>query len=295
MSDLGEIHWLLGFEITRNRPACTISLSQRSYLTDVLSRFNISESHPLSVPMQPGTILNTDQSPSSSQEIEEMKHIPYCELIRALMYASIGTRPDISFAVSLLAQFMSNPGRSHWEAAKCVLRYVKGTLDYALTYGLSTTGLVSYSDVDWGSQSHRHSISGYAFLIDGGAISWSSKKQPIIALSTTEAEYIALTHAGRELVWLRQLLSEIARPLHHPSTLHCDNQSAIALSKDNMINARTKHFDIRYHWIRELVSDNVISITYCPTDTMVADVLTKALARPKLERFTAELGLRAIA
>ncbi|KAJ3474391.1 hypothetical protein NLI96_g12482 [Meripilus lineatus] len=295
MTDLGEIRFLLGFEITRDRPARTIHLSQRAYLTDIISRFNLTDSYPLSIPIPPGTILSIEQSPQTAEEIQDMKMVPYRELIGALMYASIGTRPDISFSVSLLAQFMSNPGRAHWEAAKRVLRYVKGTLDYRLTYGSTTSGLESFSDADWASQSHRHSISGYIFLIDGGAISWSSKKQPIIALSTAEAEYIALNHAGRELVWLRQLLSEIARPLHHPSILLCDNQSAIALSRDNMINARTKHFDIRYHWIRELVSKNTLTIIYCPTDSMTADILTKSLARPKHDKFTAASGLRAIA
>ncbi|KAJ3473654.1 hypothetical protein NLI96_g12893 [Meripilus lineatus] len=295
MTDLGEIRFLLGFEITRDRPARTIHLSQRAYLTDIISRFNLTDSYPLSIPIPPGTMLSIEQSPQTAEEIQDMKMVPYRELIGALMYASIGTRPDISFSVSLLAQFMSNPGRAHWEAAKRVLRYVKGTLDYRLTYGSTTSGLESFSDADWASQSHRHSISGYIFLIDGGAISWSSKKQPIIALSTAEAEYIALNHAGRELVWLRQLLSEIARPLHHPSILLCDNQSAIALSRDNMINARTKHFDIRYHWIRELVSKNTLTIIYCPTDSMTADILTKSLARPKHDKFTAALGLRAIA
>jgi hypothetical protein len=138
----------------------------------------------------------------------------------------------------------------------------------------------------------RHSISGYAFYIGNGAVSWSSKKQPIVTLSSTESEYVALTHAAKELIWLRKLITEIIQPILSPSSLLCDNQGAISLSKDATFHARTKHIDTRFHFIRQTVDLQITSLTYCPTDDMVADIFTKSLARPKLEKFRHLLGLR---
>jgi len=140
-------------------------------------------------------------------------------------------------------------------------------------------------------QYHRHSISGYSFLINGGAVSWSSKKQPIVALSTTKAEYIAAAHATKEALWLWAFLGEVTRPLSAPITLHCDNQSAIALMKDGQFHARTKHIDLRFHFICKAVADGIIAISYCPTQAMVADILTKLLNRGKMGEHAGSLGL----
>jgi hypothetical protein len=208
------------------------------------------------------------------------------------MYAALGTRPDISFAVSFLAQFMQNPGRPHWEAVKRVFRYLKGTKGTCLVIGGSQGGLEAYSDADWASQEHRHSISGYVFTIDGGAVSWSSKKQPIVALSTTEAEYIAATHAAKEALWIRAFLADIARPLEKPITIHLDNISAISITKNDEFHPRTKHIDIRYHFIRHATREGLIHVDYVPTDDMAADMFTKALPRHKVAHLNAMVGLR---
>jgi hypothetical protein len=138
----------------------------------------------------------------------------------------------------------------------------------------------------------RRAILGYAFLIDGGAISWSSKRQEIVSLSTTESEYVAVTHGSKEAVWLQSLLSHVFGPFKDPTTLFSDNQSAIALTRDHQYHARTKHIDVRYHWIRWVVEQGTIQLVYCPTDDMVADALTKALPSPKVKHFAAGLGLR---
>jgi hypothetical protein len=143
-------------------------------------------------------------------------------------------------------------------------------------------------------QEHRRAISGYAFLIDGGAVSWGARKQEIVALSTTEAEYVAATHAAKEGLWLRRLIGEVFRPLATPTSLHCDNQSAIALTKDGPFHARTKHIDIRYHFIRFVIENGFIKLIYCPTNDMVADTLTKALPSAKAKHFAAALGLSAV-
>lgn len=138
---------------------------------------------------------------------------------------------------------------------------------------------------------HRHSISGYAFFIGSGIVSWSSKKQPVVTLSSTESEYVALTHASKELIWIRKLFTELIHPFAQPTTLFCDNQGAIVLSKDSTFHARTKHIDVQFHFVRQTVSTSQSKIKYCPTDDMIADALTKPLKRVKLARFRALMGL----
>ena len=159
-------------------------------------------------------------------------------------------------------------------------------------FGTQTRGLVGYADADGATQEHRHAITGFAFLINGGAILWGSKKQELITLSTAESEYVAATHATKEAIWLRRLIGEMFRPLQHPTILYGDNQSAIALTKDGSFHARTKHIDIRYHFIRFSVENGHICFLYCPTNNMVADTLTKALPSTKAKHFAFELGLR---
>jgi len=157
---------------------------------------------------------------------------PYKEIVGSLMYVAMATRPDIIFATSILGQFAQAPTKTHWEAAKWVVRYLKTTRNFELTYNATNEAMIGYSDADHASQLHRHSISGYAFLLGGGAVAWSSKKQPIVALSTTEAEYIAATHAMKEAMWLRTFIGEIMASPTAVTTIYCNNQAAIALSKN---------------------------------------------------------------
>ena len=221
-----------------------------------------------------------------------MRRVPYREAIGSLMYCAVATRPDIAFPFGLLSQFLENPGRIHWEAVKRIFRYLAGTKNWKLVYGINSSGLEGYTDADGASQEHRHAISGYAFLIDGGAVSWSSKKQEIVTLSTAEAEYVAATHAAKEAIWLRRLIGEVFHSLPNRTTLYSDSQSAIALTRDGSYHARTKHIDIRYHFIHFVVQDGTIKLVYCPTDDMTADTLTKALPSAKAKHFAASLGLR---
>ena len=205
----------------------------------------------------------------------------------------LSTRPDIAFAVSTVAHFAANPRPVHWEAVKCIYRYLAGTRDLWLSYGETRCTLEGYADADGSMAEDRRAITGYAFLIDGGAVSWSSKRQEIISLSTTESEYVAATHGMKEALWLRSLLSEVFQGFKDPTTLFSDNQSAIALTRDHQYHARTKHIDVRYHWIRWVIEQGSLRLVYCPTDDMVADALTKALPSAKVKHFAAGLGLRA--
>jgi hypothetical protein len=180
---------------------------------------------------------------------------------------------------------------------KRVFRYLKGTRNVKLELGGDQLYLAGYSDADWASNTHRHSISGFAFFIGCGVVSWSTKKQPIVTLSSTESEYVALTHAGKEAIWLNKLLFELRPILPNGESgieamdLYCDNQGAIRLSKDSTFHARTKHIDVHFHWIRQTVSQGQISLSYVPTDLMIADTFTKSLSRSKFVRFASMLGL----
>jgi len=220
-----------------------------------------------------------------------MRDVPYQEAVGSLMYAALGTRPDIAFAVQNVSRFSSKPGPVHWEAVKRIFRYLKGTREWWLTYGEKQTDLTGYTDADGSMAEDRHAISGYAFLINGGTVSWSAKRQEIIALSTTEAEYVAITHAAKEALWLRSLIFQIFGIELTPTTLFSDNKSAIKLTKDHMYHACMKHIDIQYHFIRYTVEEGSIHIVFCPTDNMVADALTKALLLAKSKHFTSQFRL----
>jgi hypothetical protein len=160
-----------------------------------------------------------------------------------------------------------------------------------LTFGGTELDLEGYTDADGSMDEDRKAMSGYAFLMDGGAVSWNAKKQEIIALSTTEAKYVAATHAAKEGLWLRTFMSQVFGEVTGPLTLHSDNQSAIALTRDHQYHARTKHIDIRFHFIRWIVEDGKMKLVYCPTEEMVADIMTKALPSVKVKHFAAALGL----
>ena len=291
LTDLGPVHWLLGIKIFRNREAHTVSLSQTSYIDTILSRFSLSNTRPLASPISPGATLSKINTPSDATEMDHMKKIPYREAVGSLMYAAVATRPDVTFAISTLSQFLENPGLVHWEAVKHVLRYLSGTKTHALTYGNERHDLLGYTDADGASQDHRHAISGYTFLIDGAAISWASRKQELVTLSTAEAEYVATTHAAKECIWLRRLTSQLFGHVTTPTTLYCDNQAALHLATDDNYHARTKHIDIRFHFIRQTITDGAIHIEYCPTQDMTADILTKALPKHKVAIHSQNLGI----
>jgi hypothetical protein len=241
--DLGEIHWLLGIEIRRDRENRSIMLSQKSYIDSIIKCFGLEDAKPLASPMEPSAHLTNTQCPATSREIGDMRDVPYREAVGSLMYAAIATRPNIAFTIGILSHFSTNPGCAHWEAVKRVFRYLKGTRELWLTFGNNTHDashshdFIGYADADGSMQEDRHTISGYAFLIDGGTVSWSSKRQEIVVLSTTEAEYVAVTHAAKEALWLHTFVSKIFGPISNATTLYSDNQSAIALLKDHQYHA----------------------------------------------------------
>lgn len=289
---MGDILYYLGSAIKRDRSKGILSVSQQSYIDEGLARFNLINSTPKSTPLPYGVRLGREFCPTDSQEIEEMKRIPYRELVGLLQWIT-ETHPDISFATSILAQAADNPGRIHWEAGKHVFRYLKGTRDYCLTFGGDSKCLFEgYVDASHGSSDLGwKSMSGYVYMVNGGPVSWSAKKQEITALSSAEAEYIAMSAAARELCWIRNLIAEAFRPLRFPTTLHSDNQSAIAIAKKNSLNVRNKHIGLRYHFIRDCIKMDIIDLQWIGTDFNVADIFTKTLPAYKYKQFATSLGI----
>jgi hypothetical protein len=311
VKDLGEVKFLLGIEVVRNRKNGYVKLSQQAYVEQLLDRFNLQGVKPASTPLSAGIRLTQDDCPITDETKADMADVPYASLIGALMYAAIGTRPDIAFAVGALSRFLGNPGRRHWNEAKRVLAYLKGTSNYVIRYssntlptgevigysrgvGMKPTGgsIEGFCDSDWaGCVDTRRSTSGFVWMMNGGAVCWRSKLQTIVALSSMEAEYVGATPAVQEVIWLRDLLCELKMTDSSPSILNMDNRGAAILTHGTGDSHRTKHIDIRYHFIRSHVEQKRIKVDYLPTDEMIADILTKNLGRTKHEYFTKKLGV----
>ncbi len=274
---LGPISWLLGLEIIRNRAAHTISLNQTSYINSVLQRFNMEACKPSAIPMNPNVQLSRNQCPTDALEIAEMQQHPYRGVVESLIWITTGTCPDLAYAATILLHFNNKPGLIHWHAAKCAMQYFKATCSWRLTFGGDGQGrgLKGYADADRMSMESCKVISGYAFLIDGGAVLWSSKQQDIIALSTTEAEYIVLTYTSKEALWMQQFILELFLPLHNPIIIHDNNQSALAFAhaKLGQFHPQTKHIDIWYHFIWYTIQNNNIRLTYLRRQNILPGVL----------------------
>lgn len=288
VKDLGDVKCCLGIEFIRNKNG--YSIYQSGFIQDVLARFEMSDCKPISTPMD----ANAKLSRNSTSENESCSKMPYRELVGSLMYIAMGTRPDIAHVVSCLSCFNDCYQQAHWVAAKRVLRYLKGTLNYGILYNSSRDKpLVGYVDADWGNcPDDRRSYTGYAFMLASGVISWESRKQRTVALSSTEAEYMGITDAVKEAVYLRRFLKELGFDSLTNVTILCDNIGAQKLASNPVFHSRTKHIDIRHHYVREVLSAGLVNLEYTPTEDMAADVLTKGLPRVKHLRCSQTLGIK---
>jgi hypothetical protein len=245
--------------------------------------------------MDPGSGARLRRYTPDPENPIDMSRVPYLSALGALLYLAIATRPDIMYAVSKLAQYSSCPGPEHWKAVKHLFRYLKGTMDLQLTYrgGKVTSELFqAYSDADHaGCLDTRRSTSGFLIKMGTGAVSWSARKQTTVADSSTEAEYVSAASAGREILWMRNLLTEIGVKIEGPSPLMVDNQSALRVLKNPEHHGRMKHIDVKYHWIRETIKRGNITVHFLPTNDMIADIFTKPLPRPAIEQHRLALGL----
>ena len=291
MKDLGAAKQILGMKISRDRKSKKLWLSQEQYIEKVLERFSMSKSKPVTTPLAGHMKLSSAQCPTSETEKEELRKVPYASAVGSLMYAMICTRPDIAHAVGVVSRFLSNPRKEHWTAVKWIFRYLRGTSRLCLKFGDNHILLDGYTDADMaGDIDSRKSTSGFLMRLARGAISWQSKLQKCVALSTTEAEYIAMTEACKDLLWLKEFLQELGLK-QEKYVLYCDSQSAIHLSKNSSFHSRTKHIDVRYHWIREALDGKLLQLEKVHTDENGADMLTKSLPRDKLEICRQEAGL----
>lgn len=290
MTDLGSVRQIVGIEVIRDRSQRKMMLRQSAYIKKVLDRFRMMECNPVSTPLD----LHT-QLVAASKDVEAAR-VPYREAVGSLMYAAVGTRPDLAFPVQALSQYCECPTDEHWGAIKRTMRYLRGTLDWGIVFEPSNDSIIlsGYTDADWGAnRDDRKSISGQVFYLCGGPIVWASRKQKSVAISTMEAEYMAAADAVSQALWCRTLLAELGFSQDAPTTLHMDNQSAIAFSKNTGSHGRAKHVDIRYHFVRDRISSNEISVVHCAGTENPADVFTKVLSRFKFEDARALLNMSA--
>ncbi|KAK6118000.1 hypothetical protein DH2020_048255 [Rehmannia glutinosa] len=285
MSMIGELTFFLGLQVKHLKDGTFIS--QTKYTRDLMKKFGMEEKSSVKIPMNTSAKMDMD---AYGKPVVQTRYIA---LIGSLLYLT-ASKPNITFVVGMVSRYQSNPGPAHWAAVKRILRYLKGTKGLSLCYHGGSLKLVGYSDADGSAdRDERKSTSGYAFLLGGAVITWCSKKQPCIALSTMEAEYIACTSAVQEAIWLRRFLQSLRITAHVDDAVvvYCDNTSALAYAKDPKYHGRTKHIDTRYHCIRESVAQGQTVLRYIPTSDMVADPSTKPLHRDVFQRHVKSMGL----
>lgn len=294
INDLGKVSDILGIHIEREGEIGKMKLTQEKYVKELLTKFNMNSADIVATPIESNTKISKELGPKSDTEREEMKTRPYRELIGGLIYLANATRPDIAFVASALSRFCTDPGEQHWFLAKRVLRYLKGTSTFGITYEKNKQELCAYTDSDWGCDTDdRRSCSGNVLTLAGGAISWKSRKQPTVSLSTMEAEYVALAEVSKEIIYIKRLLKlmQFSDLVKNPVSVFCDNQSAISLAQNAVFHKRSKHIDIQYHYTRDLIKRNEIKVYYVKTDNMVADICTKTLPKTKHEKAIKMLNL----
>ena len=288
VTNLGDLRIYVGLSIERDRPAKTIYISQDDYVRKILKLFAMENCNAVSTPMLTVHASKRIQTPS----LDDTAKKQYQRLIGCLLYLMHGTRPDLAYVVIRLSQHASAPQTHHWEDLKRVLRYLRGTTNARLVLAKKNEdGLIGYFDAAHGDAMDRRSTSGYLFSYCGSPISWSSKIQRTIALSTVEAEYMAGTEACKELIWIRSLYQGLRITLPTPITLRGDNTGAISLSKNPEFHQRTKHIELRERFISFLVTKNIVQVIYVPTHDMLADCFTKPLTRERHHVHSEQMGL----
>ncbi|UYV64215.1 ATP13A3 [Cordylochernes scorpioides] len=276
----GSVNFFVGLQIEQSEDRASIFIHQSSYIDKILSKFNMADCIPASVPMDPSVILTKQDCPTPEQK-EKMPKFPFREAVGSLMFASCVSRPDITYAVSQVSKFLEYPGPAHCTTVKNIFRYLKGTPHMGILF-TGQDQLVGYSDSDFARDvDSRKSTTGYAFMMNGGTVSWASQRQPIIALSTTESEYIAACSAAKELIWIRRLLQGIGCDITKETELFIDNQAAIKLVENPVFHKRTKHIDVRYHFIRSKHEEGELKVHHVCSSEQLADIMTKPLPRNK--------------
>jgi hypothetical protein len=277
MTDLGKMKYFLGIEVIQLEKG--IFIHQQKYAAEVLNRFGMENCNKVCIPIVPGCKLIKNENGKTCDARQ------YKQMVGSLMYL-LATRPDLAYSVCLVARFMDRPTEMHFAAIKRIMRYVKGTLDYGIMYKHVTDvslKLQGWSDSDTvGDLDDRKSTSGYVFMIGTSDISWASKKQPIVTLSTNEAEFVAAASCACQCIWLRSILNHLRLDQSSSTMIYCDNSSSIKLSKNHILHGRCKPIDVRFRFLRDLTRDGVVELVHCRSQDQLADLMTKPL---KLEAF----------
>jgi hypothetical protein len=284
VKDLGTLNFFLGLEVISNPHG--ILLSQQRYIMDLLFRTKMSEAKPINTPMASTTNLSAFEGEPFPD------HTLYRSTVGSLQYLAL-TQPDIAFTVNKLSQFMQKPLLPHWQSVKRLLRYLKNTIHFGLQiYRSSSSSIQAFSDADWaGSRDDRRSTSNYCIFLGKNLISWSCKKQATVARSSTEAEYKALANAAAEVQWLHSFHTELGQTPPSSTVLWCDNIGATYLSANPVFHARTKHIEIDFHFVRDMVASKTLLVQFVSTNDQLADLLTKPLSSPRFVLFRSKLNV----
>jgi hypothetical protein len=294
ITDIGEPCKIVGIEMDRDREAGTLRIMQTKYVESLLRKYGLENANSVSMPMDPNVKLGSIQNENNDEP--KNRSNDYASLIGSLMYLAVATRPDVTYTVYQLASFTADPGLQHWMAAKRVLRYLAGTRDWGITYRKITdlphdNLFHGYSDASFADNEDQTSTTGFVFKSANAAITWNSKRHRDVSLSMMESEYMALSEAAREVMWLRNLYEELGFRQTRPTVLYGDNQGALALAVNPQFHKRSKHFKTKIHYVRERVAEQKIETKYCPTADMTADIFTKALPKPKHLTHVLNLGM----
>ena len=284
MSDLGKMKFFLGVEVIQDEEG--IFINQQKYAEETLMKYGMQNCNSVRNPIVPGNKL------TKAGAGEEVDATEFKQLVGSLRYLT-ARRPDLIYSVNLVSRYMERPNEQHLLAAKRILRYVQGTPNYGILYKRGgEQKVVGFVDSDYaGDVDDRKSTSGFVFMMGGGAVSWASKKQPIVTLSTTEAEFVAAAYGACQAVWMRNVIEEIGFKQGEGTILFCDNSSTIKLSKNLVLHGRSKHIHVRYHFLRELVNEGTIQLEYCSTGDQLSDIMTKAVKLETFEKLRGRMGV----
>lgn len=287
MKKLSEAYNFLGIRILRNFEDKIITIDQISAIENLVKKYNLENCKNFKTPIEKNLNLerNCDENIKTN--------LPYKELLGSLMYIMMSSRPDICFSVSYFGKFQDCATDEHFKHLLRVLKYLKSTIDYKLHFCCFDNDLVGYTDADWANDTtDRKSVSGYCFKLFNNLISWSSKKQSLVTLSSTESEFVAVCVASCELLYIKNLLSDLEIDLLLPIVLFEDNQSTIKLLQNFENNCRCKHIDVKLHFVLDLVNKGIVKIDYVCTSEQIADIFTKSLSYEKFSYFVRLLNLK---
>ncbi len=302
VKDISDSQFILGMKITRTGDS--LSINQESHTEQLLKKYNMSQCKPMPTPEASLKLKETviEKEKDAAQQIDTRVDVTqYQSVVGALLYLSLCTRPDISHSVHCVSKYIKSPGPEHWKACKRILRYLRATTKLGLLYerdicrvnleaSKHTVELTAYCDADWsGDVDDRKSTSGMAIYVDGCLVHWASKKQATVSLSSAEAEYMSISSTVQELKWIQSLLTELDLLSDTAPILYCDSQSAIQISENDKHHNRTKHIDIRHHFVRDAIRANRLELKWLQTDQQPADILTKGLDQRKFEKLRYKL------